>query len=330
MNSQKVNPYIKTLQKINSEQESLIIIKGESDFLKQYACLEIEKELVKKKSKLTTLNTNKKSEGEIAELIQQSSLFAEKNHYVVESFDENKAFLSFLGSIKDKESLLNSLVLISKSKQLSAQAQKALKNLEALHIHCDTPKGQEYNAFTAFLASSKGLNLDKGAIFFLLDQMGQDLVKINNELNKFSLLFPKNKKTLTIEDISQYSNFLKQEQVFQITKFLLEKKIAQAQNIISNLLQNQEQALSIIGILAFFCRTALYLKDLKAKGIQADSSKVRLPSFIVNHYNRNVDRHSEASLNLALKECAQCDILLKTKGKRDPFVLVSKIITRLE
>ena len=68
MNSLQNILYIKQITNLKAAQEPLIVITGDSDFLKQHSCLEIDKLLTKEKAKSSRINTEKISYEEIGVL----------------------------------------------------------------------------------------------------------------------------------------------------------------------------------------------------------------------------------------------------------------------
>ncbi|MBX3253547.1 MAG: DNA polymerase III subunit delta [Chitinophagaceae bacterium] len=81
------------------------------------------------------------------------------------------------------------------------------------------------------LVASKGYTISPKALMLLVDHIGNDLGRINNEIDKL-LMNAGNRKTITEEDIELYVGVSKEYNVFELQNALLRKDTGKAMRII--------------------------------------------------------------------------------------------------
>lgn len=331
-----IKSYINSLntlkEKMSRESIKLVTIWGNSEFLIQLSCGELKKSFAQKQIKTITLDANKETFDSFEQLFKQGCLFEEKINYLVNNIEQNKNFYKILSSIKDKSFFTSPLILVFKKSQLTTNIKKEIKRLLSFEIYCPTPKDSEINQIINYICNTKNIELTKEALNYLQDKLGSNLTKISNELNKISLILGGTEKKLSTKDICNHTNFLKEEQAFLLTSFLLEKKTQKAQAHITDVIKTGDHALSLVGIIAYFCRTALYIKTIKEKYPRnfLNNNKIKLPNFLITRYNRHINLHTKNSLKNTLTKCSRADILLKTKEKKQQLVIISDIIVTIE
>ena len=96
------------------------------------------------------------------------------------------------------------------------------------------------------ISRNLNINLDENAAQAILESIGTESKKLDNELRKAQLyLSAKNKNSLTVEDI-KLMFFEKQSNIFKIIDSLIEKKISQSLNDIYILINQGEPPLRLI------------------------------------------------------------------------------------
>ncbi|MEP7278440.1 MAG: DNA polymerase III subunit delta [Bacteroidota bacterium] len=91
------------------------------------------------------------------------------------------------------------------------------------------------------LAASKGYSLSQKALMLLVEHIGNDLCRINNEMEKLSVNLS-NRKTITEEDIEKYIGVSKEYNVFELQDALAKKDLARAMRIIGYFESNPKAA----------------------------------------------------------------------------------------
>lgn len=85
--------------------------------------------------------------------------------------------------------------------------------------------------WTQELIQSKGLSVSSKGLSLLVDHIGNDLTRIENEVEKISINLGK-RKTITEEDIEQYVGVSKEFNVFELQSALARKDVSKAIRII--------------------------------------------------------------------------------------------------
>lgn len=86
--------------------------------------------------------------------------------------------------------------------------------------------------WTEKLVASKGYQINQKALMLLVDHIGNDLSRIDNEVDKL-LLNLGSRKTITEDDIEQYVGVSKEFNVFELQDAIAKKDLAKAIRIIS-------------------------------------------------------------------------------------------------
>lgn len=313
------------------KEEKLILLYGSDDFLLDLASNDLEESLARKGVKSIHGEAKSETSESFEEKFLQSSLFEEKTAYFISHVEQATNFPKLLEDLSHKKNLTGPLILLSRKSTLPAPLKKQAKRLEALEVFCNSPKPFEQKDLTLFLCEREGLTLDSKALGELHERFTGNMVGLRNELQKLSLIKGRSSGRLSWSDIKDYIEGVREEEAFQLTSLLLEKRLPEAQAQITHLLHSGDHALSILGIIGYFCRTALYLKSKAPQSFsqKSSSSAPRLPNFIINRYNRHMHLHSEASLGEALKKCAEADLFLKSRGKSSQLIYLSDILLAL-
>lgn len=95
--------------------------------------------------------------------------------------------------------------------------------------------------WTQELITSKGLSISPKGLNLLVDHIGNDLTRIENEVEKISVNLGK-KKTITEEDIEEFVGVSKEFNVFELQSALAKKDLAKAIRIIQYFEANPKAA----------------------------------------------------------------------------------------
>lgn len=95
--------------------------------------------------------------------------------------------------------------------------------------------------WTAGLVSSKGHTITKKALFLLIDHIGNDLSRLNNEIDKLALNL-QNRKSITEDDIEQYVGVSKEFNVFELQQAIAQRDLPKAVRIVTYFASNPKAA----------------------------------------------------------------------------------------
>jgi DNA polymerase-3 subunit delta len=112
--------------------------------------------------------------------------------------------------------------------------------------------------------AQNGYRIKDDAISYLLDQAGNDMIKIENELKKIEL-GQWDKKEITLEDIQALIGRSQRHSAFDLADAIGRKSIDRALKILYRLIEDGEEPLKILGALHYHFRLLLKLKNLQHK-----------------------------------------------------------------
>ena len=160
---------------------------------------------------------------------------------------------------------------------------------------------------------SSGYAISHKAAIMLVEYLGTDLGRINNELEKLKLAIPQ-KKEITPEDIEQHIGISKDYNNFELKKAIGERNILKATKIVNYFAQNPKDnpfVLTITLLHSFFTQLLQYhgLNDHSPKNV---ASVLKINPYFVGEYQT-------AARNFPMKRVSQIianlrELDLKGKG----------------
>src|SRR5690606_12083613 len=124
-------------------------------------------------------------------------------------------------------------------------------------VNCPDPAPYEIADFIKFQARILGLSLDPSAIKLTVDYLGRDLSLVANELRRVALVVGDTPGTLNAKQIAPHLGLLKEEMVYRLRNYVLERRFSIAQALLTDLLDRGESALALLGFLAKHIRTSI-------------------------------------------------------------------------
>jgi len=131
--------------------------------------------------------------------------------------------------------------------------------------------------------SQKGFQIKDDAIRYLLDQAGNDMIKIDNELKKIELR-QWDKNEITLEDIQALIGRSQRHSAFNLADAIGRKNVDTALKILHRLIEDGEEPLKILGALQYHFRLLLRLKNLQHKQM---NDLAIMKKLIINKFNYN-------------------------------------------
>jgi DNA polymerase-3 subunit delta len=161
--------------------------------------------------------------------------------------------------------------------------------------------------------SGQGYSIENKAVAMLVEFLGTDLSKINNELEKLKIILPKG-HTFTPNDIEENIGFSKDFNNFELRKAIGEKNQVKAYQIIDYFSQNPKDNPLVVttGLVFGFFSQLLQYHGLKDKS-QANAAKIlKVNPYFVKDYEvafRNYPMKKVSAIVAALRT-----LDLKSKG----------------
>jgi DNA polymerase-3 subunit delta len=139
--------------------------------------------------------------------------------------------------------------------------------------------------FIRELIRQKGYDMQSGALLLLSEYLGNDLSKINNELQKLIISIPKG-SMISEDDIEQNIGISKDYNIFELQKALTQRDALKAQRMVnyfeSNPKENPLQMLTVM-LHNYFIKVFLY-SHLHGQPQNVIASELGIPPFIVSEY----------------------------------------------
>lgn len=146
--------------------------------------------------------------------------------------------------------------------------------------------------WTEKLVSSKGFQINQKAVLLLVDHIGNDLSRIDNEINKL-LVNLGNSKTITEDDIEQFVGISKEFNVFELQDAIARKDLAKAIRIINYFESNPKAGpiqMVLPALYGFFSK-AFMLFGVESKDEKMIASSIGTSPYFVKDYITTVNRY---------------------------------------
>ena len=124
------------------------------------------------------------------------------------------------------------LILCHKGKSIDRRSQ-LYKSIKANGVVFDSVSPRDYEAerWLGSFAATKGLKIDSASSKILVAHLGVDISKISNELEKMIVSLPKERTTITPEDIENHIGISRQFNNFELSNAVLDKQVERALQI---------------------------------------------------------------------------------------------------
>lgn len=163
---------------------------------------------------------------------------------------------------------------------------------------------------------ARGCEIDNDALELFLSRMPNDLLEISQEVNKICLY----DKHITKETIDVMVTKQVEENVFELTKAILNKEMGKGIQIYKDLMMNNEEPIKLIVLIANSMRLLYQVKLLDRKGYndQEIGKILSLNPYRLKYIRQDGKDYELNELLEKLDELSQLDVQIKT-GKIDRF-----------
>ena len=241
-------------------------------------------------------------------------MMADRQVVVVREAQELSRTIDKLESYAENPQPTTVLVFAYKYKTLDKR-KKITKLLDKVGVVYESKKMYENQVgdWIKRVLSGKGYKIEPKAAIMLVEFLGTDLSKINNELEKLKIILPKG-HTITAKDVEENIGISKDFNVFELRKAIGEGNQLKAYQIIEYFSQNPKDnplVLTIGQVFAFFSNLLQYhgLKD-KSKANVARTLKVN--PYFVSDYEIAARRFPMRKVSAIVAKLRDLDV--KSKG----------------
>lgn len=161
--------------------------------------------------------------------------------------------------------------------------------------------------------SPKNYTISPKAAQMLVEFLGTDLSKINNELNKLQIIFPKGTQ-ISPEHIEENIGISKDFNNFELRKAIGAKNTIKAYQIINYFAENPKDNPMVVtvSLLFNFFSQLLYFHGLKDKSPRNVASALRVNPYFVNEYIEAARNYPMRKVSMVISTLRDFDV--KSKG----------------
>ena len=160
---------------------------------------------------------------------------------------------------------------------------------------------QELKLWVASLLKRENLKITEATVEFLLEQVGTDMFKLQNELEKL-ICYTMGRDTITVQDIKAVCSEQLTGKIFAMTEALAQGRKKQALELYYDLIALQEKPLGILYMIQRQFHHLLIVKEMKKNRADKGSiaSTIGVPPFAVQKYMTQAERFSLEELKKLL------------------------------
>ena len=179
-----------------------------------------------------------------------------------------------------------------------------------------------------YYLKEKGYQIENDAAEILTENMGNNLSKISNELDKLMLIVNKNEKINT-NIIEKHVGISKDYNLFELQNALANKNILKTNKIIKNFSYNTNNyhIIPIISSMFFFFQKIITIHFLNTNDKNTISKAIKVNPFFVKQYQEAKKKYSKKQLFYIFKLLKEYD--LKSKGVNNRSTNQSELLKEL-
>lgn len=207
---------------------------------------------------------------------------------------------------------------------------KQLKaNAEILTVN--TLSEKDLHSWITSRATQNGVTISPSAIQELLEVAGTNLMNITQEMDKMSLyLGVGGNGEITEETVKLLVARSLEQNIFSLIDKVVNRKLDEALRIFYDLLQNNEEPIKILSLLATQFRLIFHVKELSRQGYgqQQMAGNLKVHPFRVKLASGQANLFSQEELLNIINQLAEADYEMKN-GKKDKQLILELFIMQL-
>lgn len=239
------------------------------------------------------------------------------------SEDDIKMFLEYLS--RDNPT---TLFVIYHDQRNFDERKKVVKALRKSTQFIEVEKMDYHQLYkaTSVAIKNRGCEIEEDALELLLSRMPNDLLEISQEVNKICLY--SNHITREVIDVMVVKQV--EENVFELTKAILNKELAKSIQIYKDLVMTNEEPIKLIVLIANSMRLLYQVKLLDRKGYndREIGQILSLNPYRLKYIRQDGKDYEIKELLTKIEELSQLDIDIKT-GKIDKYRGLELFLMRL-
>ena len=196
-------------------------------------------------------------------------------------------------------------------------------------LSCEAPQEASLINWVKGRATSFGYNLNTEAARKMVDSVGAKPGILAKELEKV-MTYAGKENRISETMVAEVVGEIKTENAFLLTEALKEKKAEKALLLLKNQLDQGEDPIKILGLIAWQLRTLWEVKYYQAQkyGVQKIAKQMGAKPFLVEKAMQYTKNFNRSNLRKGMKFLFEADRELKTSG-RDPQGILETLLLRI-
>jgi DNA polymerase III subunit delta len=188
---------------------------------------------------------------------------------------------------------------------------------------------KETRQWVAQYLQSSNVAIEEEAVDLLLQLAGTSLMALTNELNKLTL-FVGQGKTITAETVRMLVSRSLEQNIFVLIEKVVQRDLHEAFRVFYDLLQNNEEPIKILSLLAAQFRLIYQVKAMASKGYgqQQIASQLKVHPFRVKIALGQAKQFSIEELMRIISHLAEADYQMKS-GLMDKRLIIELFLMKL-
>jgi DNA polymerase III delta subunit len=317
----------------------VVVFQGPSDYLIHRGIIAVRERLRKlRKINVTSIDARELDAKKINLLTRQRALFEPTTLYVVRRCEEARAGAmlgKILAGIEAPKSDKTHWVFGVCRDEMYKDLGKVFSSWKATVIPCVEPARGEIVGFLAALARRHQLPLRLDAVEVLLEAVGTDLFRMENELARLSLVYAERASSegeITAAEIAPHLGLMRADTAYEIEGMMVRGRWADAEAQLYGLIQREgdSELIPVLHLLARHCRNGLRVAGMKAQRTpERDMERaLGMPTSIARLFVAYAGRGDPARFERALERCREVDVLLKS-SPMDRSLMLSGVLEAL-
>ena len=314
----------------------IYLLMGEEEFYIDYLTNLITENSISKSEKEFNYNVLYGKETDVDELISICKKFPLMSNYQVVVLKEAQDLSRTIDQLAGyANNFLESTILIINYKHKSLDKRKSLYKLISKNGVVFESKRLYENQVQQWIVdqlNNKGIKISNKAVAMIVDFLGTDLSKINNELSKLIQL-KKDLKEISENEIEKYIGISKEYNNFELRNAISEKNTFKAFQIADYFAKNPNSnplAVTILMVFDFFSKLLLY----HANDSLPDSKKafiMKINPYFIKEYNRASKNYSIKRVTQVISIIREYDLKSKGSGVKNTshLDLLKEMIVRI-
>ena len=175
---------------------------------------------------------------------------------------------------------------------------------------------------------SVGNVIDNDAVDLLTDIEGNDMLTLNNDIEKL-ILYCGDRKRITLKDVGMVSSSMRNVSVFEVVNAIIERKVKDAVSFLKKAIEDGEPPVRIFYFIVREFRMMLKARVLIDAGRSPEEAAkaAGIPPFKIREFSQRINKFSKRDLSCIFEKLIGIDAQLKGGALKPEFVLEDFILS---